>query len=96
MIKMISWLYYGDLKRFGFPTPPKPSAARVSINANFVETLSAGRVAYTGGGKLKKVVGPNSVEFEDGTILDNLDAIILATGYRPEFRFCTNPSVSLI
>jgi hypothetical protein len=87
MVKTISWLYYGDLQRFGFPTPPKPTSARVSINANFVETLSSGKVQYVGGGKLKKVIGPNSVEFEGGAILDNLDAIILATGFRSDFTF---------
>jgi hypothetical protein len=96
MVKTISWFYYGNLTRFGFPTPPKPSLARVSVNANFVETLSAGKVIYTGGGKLKKVASPYSVEFEDGTVLDNLDAIILATGYRPEFGFRTNPCIFLI
>ncbi|KAK9419667.1 hypothetical protein SUNI508_07153 [Seiridium unicorne] len=34
---------------------------------------------------LKRFVGPRSIEFEDGTIIDDVDAVICATGYTGDF-----------
>jgi Flavin-binding monooxygenase-like len=86
IIKTLSWLYCGDLTKFGFPKPPDPCRAQIMINGDFVDSLCTGKVKYVGG-RLTRVIGPHSVQFEDGSIVDNLDAIILATGYRSEFRF---------
>ncbi|KAJ7512020.1 putative dimethylaniline monooxygenase [Mycena galericulata] len=34
---------------------------------------------------LKRFVGPRSIEFDDGTVLDDVDAVICATGYSADF-----------
>lgn len=34
---------------------------------------------------LKRFLGPRSIEFDDGTILDNVDAVICGTGYSADF-----------
>ena len=85
----ISWLFYGNLQRFGFGKPPAPASAPFAINGSFVETLAMGKVKVRH--KLAKIIGPHAVQFEDGTTLDGIDDIIMATGFRSDYSFCITP-----
>jgi hypothetical protein len=87
LVKKVSKTYYGDLKRFGLGKAPDPIAAPPSISGSFVEALETGRVIARP--KLAKVIGPNAVQFRDGTILEGVDAIIMATGYEPDCSYRT-------
>jgi Flavin-binding monooxygenase-like len=86
-IKNISKTFYGDLKRFGLGNAPDPLTASISISGNFVEALDTGRVIARP--KLAKIIGPNAVQFQDGTTLDGIDVIIMATGYRADYSYRT-------
>jgi uncharacterized 2Fe-2S/4Fe-4S cluster protein (DUF4445 family) len=91
IVKFVSWLFYGNLERYGFGKPPTPaSSAPFAINGSFVETLATGRVIVRP--KLAKIIGPDAVQFDDGTTLEGIDDIIMATGFRPDYSFCTWPS----
>jgi len=57
-----------------------------AVNGQFVETLTTGKVKAHP--KLAKIIGADTVEFTDGTILSGVDVIIMATGYCQEFLFC--------
>jgi hypothetical protein len=93
VMMFVSWLYYGSLQRYGFGKPPSPaSSALPAINGNFVETLATGTVIARP--KLAKIVGPHAVQFDDGTTLDGIDDIIMATGFRSDYSFCTSSFVS--
>lgn len=87
LIKAITWVFYGNLEGFGFSKGPSPATAPFAINGNFIETLASGMVNVRP--KLAKIIAPNTVEFVDGSTLDGIDAIIMATGYRPDYGFCT-------
>ena len=39
--------------------------------------------------KLAKIIGPHAVQFDHGTTLDVIDDIIMATGFRADYSFCT-------
>ena len=54
------------------------------VNDDLIPALLAGRVTSTVG--VKQVLGPRSVELDDGTILQDVDAIIACTGYRNTLR----------
>ncbi|KAH8675115.1 flavin monooxygenase-like protein [Ilyonectria robusta] len=51
----------------------------IVINDDIIATLRDGRVESTAG--VRKIVGPRSVELDDGTVLDEVDTIIACTGY---------------
>ena len=78
LLKNISTTFYGDLRRYGFGDPLEPTKAIVSKNGHFVEGLSTGKI----------LIGPNKVQFQDGTALDGIDAITMATGYRADLSYC--------
>ncbi|KAF0327426.1 dimethylaniline monooxygenase 2 [Colletotrichum asianum] len=48
-----------------------------------LELLREGKVTSLHG--IKRFTGPKSIEFEDGTILDDVDSVILCTGYKADF-----------
>ncbi|KAF4973970.1 hypothetical protein FZEAL_9077 [Fusarium zealandicum] len=54
------------------------------VNDHLVPALRAGDVTSTAG--VKRILGPRSVELDDGIILDNVDAIIACTGYNNSLR----------
>ncbi|KAI0601207.1 flavin-containing monooxygenase 9 [Biscogniauxia sp. FL1348] len=54
-----------------------------SIGNSIIPSLQDGTLKSMYG--LKRFVGPNSVEFDDGTVLDDVDAVICATGYSGNF-----------
>lgn len=60
---------------------PAPSMATTlpCVNEQLIPNLAAGSVVSVKG--LRRFVGPRSVELDDGTVLDAIDAVVLATGY---------------
>ncbi|KAF7563593.1 hypothetical protein G7046_g550 [Stylonectria norvegica] len=50
------------------------------VSDDLVPALRAGSVISTTG--VRRICGPHSVEFDDGSVIDNVDAIIACTGYR--------------
>lgn len=60
---------------------PVPSVGVVFpvINEALVPCFAAGQIASVDG--LRRFVGPRSVELDDGTVLEDIDAVVMATGY---------------
>ncbi|KAF4473024.1 flavin containing monooxygenase 9 [Fusarium albosuccineum] len=58
------------------------------VNDNLVPVLRAGKVTSTAG--LRRVLGPRSVELDDGTILEGIDAIVACTGYSNSLKVIDN------
>ncbi|KAH7313758.1 flavin monooxygenase-like protein [Stachybotrys elegans] len=54
--------------------------AGIVVNDAIVPALRSGLVHPVSA--IRRVVGPRSVELQDGTVLEDIDAIIAATGYR--------------
>lgn len=50
---------------------------------NVIPLLKDGTVTSISG--VKRFVGPKSIEFDDGTVLDDVDALILCTGYQADW-----------
>jgi dimethylaniline monooxygenase (N-oxide forming) len=53
------------------------------VNDDLIPELRAGRIISTH--SIRRICGPRSIEFEDGAKLDDVDTIILATGYAMTF-----------
>ncbi|KAI2617883.1 putative dimethylaniline monooxygenase [Hypoxylon sp. NC1633] len=62
---------------------PSITLALPSTAENIIESLKDGSLKSLHG--LKRFVGSHSIEFDDGTVLDNVDAVICATGYSADF-----------
>ncbi|KAH8666569.1 flavin-containing monooxygenase 9 [Xylariales sp. PMI_506] len=60
---------------------PVPSLATTlpCVNEGLIPGLAGGSITSVRG--LHRFVGPKSVELDDGTVLENIDAVIFATGY---------------
>lgn len=63
------------------PAPSIKHAVPI-ISDNLVDMLAAGEVTSVHG--IKKAIGPNEVEFLDGTVVE-VDTIIYCTGYKTDF-----------
>jgi dimethylaniline monooxygenase (N-oxide forming) len=63
---------------------PSPSLTTTlpCVNERLIPCLAAGSIRSVKG--LRRFLGPRSVELEDGTILEDLDSVVLATGYLNE------------
>ena len=53
------------------------------LTENVLPMLADGRVTSLRG--IKRFLGAKTIEFEDGTILDDIDAVIFCTGYRADW-----------
>lgn len=79
---------YGDLDpAWGLGTPPSLSLSPRALNENIIPSLRDGSLTSLPG--IKRFVGPSSIEFADGTVLDDIDAVICATGYLADFSMAT-------
>lgn len=75
---------WGDLDpAWGLVPPPSISLSPRALNENIIPMLRDGSLTSLPG--IKRFTGPNSVEFTDGTVLDGIDTVICATGYRADF-----------
>lgn len=54
-----------------------------SASNSIVSLLREGKITSLHG--IKRFTGPKSIEFDDGTILEDIDAVICATGYSADF-----------
>ena len=64
---------------------PAPSLAHHQplITDDLVDSLRAGSVTSVHG--IQRFIGENKIELSDGTILEDVDTVILCTGYMPDF-----------
>lgn len=64
---------------------PAPSVALTprALNENIIPFLKDGSLKSLPG--IKCFTGPRSIEFTDGTILDDIDVVVCATGYLADF-----------
>jgi dimethylaniline monooxygenase (N-oxide forming) len=63
--------------------PPSLSLAPRALSENTVNALRDGSLTSLHG--IKRFVGPRSIEFADGTVLDDIDIVVCATGYQADF-----------
>lgn len=64
------------------PAPPV-SLSLPGASNSLIPLLKQGKITSLHG--IKRFLGPNSVEFADGFVLDDVAAVICATGYRANF-----------
>ncbi|KAI1373153.1 putative dimethylaniline monooxygenase [Hypoxylon crocopeplum] len=75
---------WGQLDPTWRVTPfPSITLAIPSTGENIITSLKDGTLTSLHG--LKRFVGPRSIEFDDGTVFDDIDAVICATGYSADF-----------
>ncbi|KAI1388081.1 putative dimethylaniline monooxygenase [Hypoxylon trugodes] len=75
---------YGKLDPSWRVTPfPSVTLSIAAAAENIIPSFKDGTLTSLHG--LKRFVGPRSIEFEDGTIIDDIDAVICATGYTADF-----------
>jgi dimethylaniline monooxygenase (N-oxide forming) len=75
---------YGDLPpAWGLLPPPSLSLSPRALTENTLTALKDG--SLTSLQSIKRFIGPSSIEFVDGTVLDDIDIVICATGYRADF-----------
>ena len=68
---------------WGLVPPPSLSLSPRALSANIIPALRDGSLTSLPG--IKRFIGPHSIEFEDGTVLEDVDAVICATGYQADF-----------
>ena len=54
-----------------------------AFGAEMIGSLTDGTVTSLAG--IKRFTGPRSIEFDDGTVLDDIDAVVCCTGYTADF-----------
>ncbi|KAF1842858.1 putative dimethylaniline monooxygenase [Cucurbitaria berberidis CBS 394.84] len=62
---------------------PSVSLSLPGASSTIIPLLQEGKLVSLHG--IKRFTGPRSIEFNDGTILDDIDAVICATGYSADF-----------
>jgi dimethylaniline monooxygenase (N-oxide forming) len=68
---------------WGLVPPPSLSLSPRALSAHIIPALRDGSLTSLPG--IKRFIGPHSIEFEDGTVLEDVDAVICATGYQADF-----------
>ncbi|XP_046344415.1 flavin-containing monooxygenase 5-like isoform X2 [Haliotis rufescens] len=77
-----------DHRHAGFTPTTPPSKTRVMLNDRVQYKVMSGRIKVVN--RLTRL-GPHEAEFDDGTIIKNLDAILFATGYDLLIDFLDEP-----
>ncbi|KAE9573061.1 hypothetical protein CGMCC3_g10788 [Colletotrichum fructicola] len=77
---------------WGFEPSPslKLSLSVIVVNDDLFSRLREGRAESVRG--VTRIVGPKSVQLDDGTIIEDVDVIVAATGYRPDFSLLADLS----
>lgn len=78
-----SWGHIEDEYRFERKPEYVNNISTMLINDSLVPEMRAGRIVSERG--VRKVTGAYSIEMEDGTMLNDIDAIITCTGYYTPF-----------
>lgn len=82
--RYMMWNTWGRLNPEWRLTPfPSITLSIPSTSANIISSLKDGTLTSLHG--LKRFTGPRSIEFEDGTVLEDVDVVISATGYTADF-----------
>ncbi|CAH0058478.1 unnamed protein product [Clonostachys solani] len=68
---------------WGIEPFPSPSLTLPGVWERVLPFLQDGSLTSLKG--VKRFTGPKSIEFADGTVVDDVDAVILATGYQADF-----------
>jgi dimethylaniline monooxygenase (N-oxide forming) len=68
---------------WGLVPPPSLTLSPRSLSENIIPALRNGSLTSLQG--IKRFVGPRSIELAAGTVLDDIDAVICATGYKADF-----------
>lgn len=74
-----------DLENFGLTPLHNLFDQSPTISDELPNRIMSGSIAIKP--NIEKIIGPKTCQFEDGTIVDDIDAIILATGYEFGFPF---------
>lgn len=81
-----------DHELYGLKPKHRIDSQHPMVNDDLPNRIASGTV------KIKpdiKRIGPTSVEFTDGSVEDDIDAIILATGYKFGFPFIDHPALEV-
>jgi dimethylaniline monooxygenase (N-oxide forming) len=68
---------------WGLVPPPSLTLSPRALSENIIPALRNGSLTSLQG--IKRFLGPSSIELADGTVLDDIDAVICATGYKADF-----------
>lgn len=68
---------------WGVLPPPSITLSPRALSEHIILALKDGSLTSLPG--IKRFTGPTSIESADGTVLDDIDAVICATGYRADF-----------
>ncbi len=68
---------------WGLAPAPSLTLSPRALSAHIIPALKDGSLSSLSG--IKRFIGPHSIEFTDGTVLDDIDAVICATGYGADF-----------
>lgn len=75
---------YGDLDpAWGLTPPPSPTLSPRALSEDTIAALKNG--SLTSLQSIKRFIGPSSIEFADGTVLEDIDTVLCATGYGADF-----------
>ena len=88
---LIDWLVqfatkqmYGDLDpAWGLQPAPSFTLSPRAVSDHIIPALRDGSLTSLQG--IKRFIGPSSIEFADGIVLDDVDAVVCATGYQADF-----------
>lgn len=82
--RYLMWSTWGELDP-AWRISPYPSAilALPSTAQHVIPSLRDGTLTSLHG--VRRFVGPRAIEFEDGTVLGDIDAVVCATGYSADF-----------
>jgi dimethylaniline monooxygenase (N-oxide forming) len=69
---------------WGLVPPPSVGLSPRALSESVIPALRDGSLTSLKG--IKCFTGPRSIEFADGTVLNDIDAVICATGYRADFN----------
>lgn len=78
-----SWGQIEDEFRFERKPEYVNNISTMLINDSLIPEMRAGRIVSVHG--IRRVIGPRSIEMEDGTMIEGIDAIITCTGYHTPF-----------
>jgi dimethylaniline monooxygenase (N-oxide forming) len=83
-LRYLAWRQWGTLPaEWRLYPAPTPTLALPGTWASAVPVLRAGRARSVAG--VARILGPRAVELLDGTVLDDVDAIVCCTGYRADW-----------
>jgi len=92
LLETLCKLLVGDPHRFGLNPKSRITKAHLTINGELIQRIAVGAVTPCSN---IASVGEDTVEFEDGTVVE-ADAIILCTGYKIAFPYLSSDLTQLL